>query len=66
MVTADERKLVLARLENLPPHMKLSIGGDAAIPKQQLIEHVEKGDAIGNKFVEIQLLYLKNLAKVYG
>ena len=66
MVTAEERKLVLARLENLPSHMKLSIGGDASISKNKLIEHVEKGDAVGNKFVEIQLAYLKNFAKVYG
>ena len=65
MVTEEERKLVLARIENMPPHMKLSIGGQASLSKEKLIAKIKEGDPLGDKFVEIQLHYLRNLSKVY-
>ena len=66
MVEEDGRKLVLARLENMPPNMKLSIGGQGSLSKQDLINHVKAGDEIGEKFVKIQLTYLRAIAKKYA
>lgn len=65
MVTEEERALVLARLTNLPPNMKLSIGNNA-LSKEQLIESIQKGSPLGDKFVEIQLTYLRNIAREYS
>ena len=66
MVTEEERKLAIARLENMPPNVKLSIGGKQAVSKDELINHIKKGDIIGDKFVEIQLHYLRSVAKKYS
>ena len=66
MVKEEEKKLVLARLENMPPDMKLSMGGNMALSKTEMLEHVKKGDEIGEKIVKIQLNYLRSIAKQYS
>ncbi len=65
MVTEEERQLVLARLDSMPANMKLSLGGSQSISKAQLINHVRNGDPLGDKYVEIQLTYLRAIAKQY-
>ena len=66
MVTEEERKLVLARLESMPSNMKLSIGSREPLSKTQLISHIKGADPVGDKFVEIQLTYLRTIAKKYS
>jgi len=66
MVNEEERKLVLARLENMPSYMKLAIGDSRSLSKEELIKHIKSGDPIGDKFVEIQLHYLRSIAKQYS
>ena len=55
--------LVTARLEVLPPDVKISIVGHGSFSKNELISHVLKNDAIGKKIIEIELDYLKSLKK---
>lgn len=55
------KKLVVARLEIVPPDKKISIGSKGEFTRDELIEHVEKGDEIGEKITEIQLEYLRLL-----
>ena len=52
-------ELVIARLETLPSNLKMSIGNYGEFTKEELIEHVKKGDQIGNKLVEIELEFLR-------
>ncbi len=66
MVNEEEKKLVLARLENMPSNMKLSMGGTMQLSKTEMLEHVKKGDEIGKKIVKIQLNYLRSIAKQYS
>ena len=66
MVTEEERKLVLARLINLPSNMKLSVGSNKPLSKDELIGSIRKGEPAGDKFVEMQLAYLRNIAKEYA
>lgn len=66
MVNEEEKKLVLARLENMPSNMKLSMGGTMPLSKTEMLEHVKKGDEIGKKIVKIQLNYLRSIAKQYS
>lgn len=55
------KKLVIARLEVLPADKKISIGSLGEFTRDELIEHVAKGDEIGEKITEIQLEYLRLL-----
>lgn len=58
----DEMKeLVVARLKTLSPDKKLSVGSSGDFTRDELIEHVEKKDELGEKIIEIQMQYLRSL-----
>ena len=57
------RKLVAERLKIVKSGRKVSIGSIGSFNKEELISHVESGDYIGKKIIEIQLNYLKSLKK---
>jgi hypothetical protein len=59
----DEIELVLARLETMPDHLQVHLGKTGTVEKAQLIEHVRKQDALGKVFVEMQLAYIREMAK---
>lgn len=54
----EEKEIVLARLQTMPPTMKLSIGGEGTFTKWELIEEVEKETKIGDFIVKV---YMENL-----
>lgn len=61
-VTDQEiRQLVIERLKSLPSEFKLSIGSQGSFDKHQLMKHVETGDEIGQKVIEVQLEFLRSL-----
>jgi len=58
-IKKEIKDLVIARLGVLPPDKKISIGSSGEFTKDELIEHVEKEEVIGEKITEIELAYLK-------
>lgn len=62
MVTEQEiKQLVIERLKTLPEDTGLSIGSMGDFDKQDLINHVQQGDDIGQKIVEVELNFLRGL-----
>lgn len=63
----DARKLVMERIRASSKDMMISVGGDENLSRRQLLESVEKGDELGQRIVNIQLAYLRDLAegKIY-
>lgn len=61
-ILSDEevRKLVTARLSVLSPDTMISFGLDGTFSRDELVEKVEKGDDVGEKWVEIQLEWLRS------
>lgn len=61
------QKLVLARLMIVPRNLKLSIGS-VEFARDDAVTHVKRGDDIGEKIMEIQLEFLRDLAsgKIYS
>jgi len=55
------KQLVIERLKTLPENIGLSIGAMGDFDKQELISHVEQGDDIGQKIVEVELSFLRGL-----
>lgn len=55
------KKIVIARLEVLPPDKKISIGSSGEFSRDELIERVKSGDPIGKKMVEIEMEFLRSL-----
>ena len=63
----DIRQLVIARLKASSSDLKVSIGGEGKFSKEDLIKNVEEGTDIGQKIIDIQMEYLRDLAsgKIY-
>lgn len=62
MVSEQEiKQLVIERLKTLPEDTGLSIGSMGGFDKQELISHVELGDEIGWKIIEVELNFLRGL-----
>ena len=57
------KELVIARLKTLPDDKSISMGSEGEFTKEDLVEHVEKGDGIGQKMIEIEMDFLRNLKK---
>jgi len=55
-------RLVIARLNTLPPNIKISIGSSGDFSKDEIIEAIETGGEIGKEYVEMQMTYLKAIA----
>jgi hypothetical protein len=57
-LSEEIKELVIARLDTLSPDKKISIGSFGEFTKEQIIQHVQKGDSIGNKMIEIEMEFL--------
>lgn len=60
MVSEDIKKLVITRLQLMPPNLKLSVGKYGTFTKEELIERVQKEDEVGKLIIEMQLKYLRS------
>jgi hypothetical protein len=58
-IATQIRDLVLARLDVMPSNVKVSIGSYGTFSKDDLKGHVEKGDEIGKKVMEVQMAFLR-------
>lgn len=62
MVTEQEiKELVIERLKTLPESTGMSIGSQGDFNKNEMITHVEKGDDIGQKIVDVEMSFLRGL-----
>lgn len=55
----DIKELVKARLNVLPKNINISIGAEGTFDKNELIEHVDKGDQIGQKIAQVEMEFLQ-------
>lgn len=61
-ISEELKKIVLWRLETIPPHFKLSVGNKGSFTKEELKQHIEKGDEIGLMFTKMQLNFMRAMA----
>lgn len=62
------KELVIARIDASSDNLKVMIGkGDKELSKQDLINNVREGNALGKEIIDIQLEFLKDMVegKVY-
>jgi len=60
-ISDDIKRLILARLDVLPPDMGIAIGGEGEFTPTQLKQHVQEGDRVGQMYAEMQLAFLRSL-----
>ena len=60
--TLQERELTLVRLESAKPELCFSSGTNGATyTRDEMIEHVREGDAVGKDFVDVQMEFMRAL-----
>ena len=60
-VDKDIQDLVIARLQTLPESVEVSIGSEGDFTKDELIDHVQQGDDLGLKIIELEMSFLRSL-----
>lgn len=60
-ISEEAKELVIARIDVLPKDKMVSIGSSGEFTKDELIEHVRRGDEIGEKIIDIELTFLRAL-----
>lgn len=67
-INKEVKNLVKARLSVLPKDVMISIGADGSFNRDELIDHVEKGDKIGRKMIKMNMEFLQALKEgvLYG
>ena len=62
-ISEKVKELVITKIEaNMPSHLQLSIGSHGTLNKEQMIQHVQKGDEIGRQIVNTHLSFLRAIA----
>ncbi|OGG87076.1 hypothetical protein A3B87_03660 [Candidatus Kuenenbacteria bacterium RIFCSPHIGHO2_02_FULL_39_13] len=59
----DMKELVKARLNVLPKNVSVSIGQEGTFNREELIEHVDKEDNIGQKITQVEMEFLQAIKK---
>ena len=54
------KELVIARLQTLSDDTSVSVGGQGEYSRDQLIEHVQKGDEVGETITDIEMNFLRS------
>ena len=58
------KKLVIARLEAMPPNVSFSIGGAGTFSRNDLINEVRAGSRVGEAAVELELEFLRAMPRL--
>jgi hypothetical protein len=59
-IPEELKKIILWKLEaDMPSNFKVSIGGEGAFSKKELISHVEKSDPVGCMYADMELRFMK-------
>jgi len=62
-VSEDIKKLVIARIDaKMPSNLKMSIGNSPSLSKEEMIEHVKKGDEKGKQIIEMHMHFIQTVA----
>ncbi len=56
------RELVVTKIEaGLPSNLKISVGSQGVLSKEEMIQHVKKGDKEGRQIIDMHLNFMKAL-----
>lgn len=57
----DVKELVKLRLMSTPSNIKISIGNFGEFSRDQLIKEVERGSAVGNAAIRMEIVFIRNM-----
>ena len=60
----EVKKIVLKRLQAIPPNVTFSIGEHGTFSRDQLIDEVEKGTSVGKAAIDMQLNFIRKMTTI--
>ncbi|MDY6789589.1 MAG: hypothetical protein SVV03_06555 [Candidatus Nanohaloarchaea archaeon] len=63
-VTEEEFKIARFRLETMPAHLEVSLGDKGSFTKEDLKEHIEKRDSVGEAYTRMQMAGLRAFKEI--
>ena len=58
-INEEMKNLVIARIEAQPSNLVLSIGSYGKMSKEEMIEHIQRGDETGKRIIESHIRFLR-------
>ena len=62
-ISEEDWETVKHRVESMPSHLKLAIGGNRSLSRDDILQHLENRDEVGRRIVAMQMNYLKFFKK---
>ncbi|MBI2629260.1 hypothetical protein HYW74_04200 [Candidatus Pacearchaeota archaeon] len=62
-IKEELKEVVIMRIETIPSNLKLAIGSDKALTKEEMIRHVKDGDSIGRQIINSHISFMKAVAR---
>lgn len=60
----DIKRIVLKRLQAIPPNVTFSIGEHGRFSRDELIVEVEKGTSVGKAAIDMQLNFIRKMTTI--
>lgn len=62
-ITEQMKEIVLAKIDaQVPSNLRLFVGSIKGMDKEQIMEHIRKGDEIGNEIVLAHIKFMRAVA----
>lgn len=62
-INEELKEVVIMRIDAIPSNLRLSIGSEESLNKEQMIYHVRKGDETGKQIINSHLSFMKAIAR---
>lgn len=62
-INSEIKKVVIMRIESMPSNLKLSIGDNQSLTKEEMIKHVREEDATGRQIINSHISFMKAIAR---
>lgn len=61
-IKEELKEIVIMRIEAIPSNLKLAIGNNKSLTKEEMIKHVKDGDFIGEQIINSHISFMKAVA----
>jgi hypothetical protein len=62
-INQEMKEVVIMRIESMPSNLRLSIGNNQSLTKEEMIKHVREEDVTGKQIINSHLSFMRAIAR---
>lgn len=62
-INQEMKEVVIMRIESMPSNLKLSIGNNQSLTKEEMIKHVREEDDTGRQIINSHISFMRAIAR---